>query len=140
MRNQKEIIEELKKFTPTEDGDWSEFVVLVEDLWKMPNVQAAYPTLLDLLVKYDDDYMECQWSIIHGMEHSGGYELDLVNSLRKKPVDITIMMVSRMINARMKKIAGMSIESLLLEILGRTDITGQLRDVTEECLERLRSK
>jgi hypothetical protein len=139
MRKQEEIIEDLKHFCPTHEGDWSHFVMLLDELWTTKNPQKAYNTLFELLVKYDHDYMECQWHIIHGMESFGDYESDLVDSLITRPVDLTLTMLSRLINSGRKNIAHTNIESLLNQILNRTDISEDLRSFAEDSLIRLKT-
>lgn len=138
MRKQEEIIENLRQFTPTQDGDWSDFVRLLDELWTTKNPQRAYKTLFELLVRYDDDYMECQWDIVHGMEHFGDYESDLVDSLRIRPVDLTLTMLSRLINSGRKEIAATRIEILLEQILDRVDINEELRRLAQDCSARLK--
>ncbi len=139
MRKQEEIIKDLKRFSPTQDGDWSDFIKLLDELWTTKNPQKGYSTLFELLVKYDDDYMECQWDIIHGMEHFGGYEVELVNSLILKPVDLTLTMLSRLINSGRKEIAATSIEMLLDQILEREDSNEELRRFAQDCKTRLKA-
>ena len=139
MRKQEKIIEDLKLFSPTQDGDWSDFTKLMEELWTTRNPQNGYRTLFELLVKYDDDYMECQWDIIHGMEHSGEYESELVDSLRTKPVDLTLTMLSRLINSGRKEIANTSIEMLLDQILERKDSNEELKRLAQDCRTRLKA-
>jgi hypothetical protein len=139
MRKQEEIIEDLKKFSPTRDGDWSDFVKLLDELWTTKNPQRAYRTLFELLVKYDGDYMECQWDIIHGMEHFGEYESELVDSLTIKPVDLTLTMLSRLINSGRKQIASTSIEMLLEQILDRADSNEELSRLAQDCKTRLKT-
>jgi hypothetical protein len=139
MRKQEEIIEDLKHFSPTQNGDWSDFIKLLDELWATKNPQKSYKTLFELLVKYDDDYMECQWAIIHGMEHFGEYESELVDSLTTKPVDLTLTMLSRLINSGRKQIAMTSIETLLGQILDRPDNNDELRRLAQDCKTRLKA-
>jgi hypothetical protein len=93
--------------------------------------------LFELLVKYDDEYMECQWDIIHGMEHFGEYESELVDSLITKPVDLTLTMLSRLINSGRKQIADTGIETILERILDRPDSNDELRRLAQDCKTRL---
>ena|SRR5687768_1538739 len=102
------------------------------------NPQRTYRTLFELLIRYDADYMECQWDIVHGMEHFGDYESDLVDSLRIRPVDLTLTMLSRLINSGRKEIAATRIEILLEQILNRADVNEKLRRLAQDCMARLR--
>jgi hypothetical protein len=138
MRKQEEIIEDLKRFSPTQAGDWSDFIKLLDELWATKDPQKGYKTLFELLVKYDEDYMECQWGIIHGMEHFGEYESELVDSLTMKPVDLTLTMLSRLINSGRKEIAATRIEMLLEKILDRSDSNEELRKFAQDCKTRLK--
>ncbi len=134
---QSEIIENLKNFSPTADGDWTEFIELLDKLWTTKNPERAYKTLFDLLIKFDNDYMECQWGIIHGIEHFGNYESELIDSLKFKPVDMTLTMLSRIINTGEKIIDNSNIDTLLNDILNRTDIDENLKELAQDCMTRL---
>jgi hypothetical protein len=138
MRDVKEIVESLRRFEPSPDGNWSEFIELLDALWKTNYPQEGYKTLFDLLVKFDSDYVECQWSVVHGMEYSGGYETELVESLRKKPAHLTLVMLSRIINVGEKEIAGISIERLLNEIILTIGPNENLGKFTLDCMGRLK--
>ena len=140
MRTQKEIIEDLRNFAPTEHGDWTEFINLMYELWETEPPQQAYKTLFELLIRYENDYVECQWNIVHGMEHVGEYESDLVDSLMEKPVDLTLTMLSRIINVGEKQVAGKNIALVLEEILARTDINEDLRAFALDCKLRLQKE
>lgn len=134
---QSEIIENLRTFSPGESGDWTAFIDLLDKLWATKKPQKAYSTLFDLLIKFEDDYMECQWGIIHGMEHFGDYESELLATLSKKPVDMTITMLSRVINSGEHTLAGVNIEAILEGILQRADVSGGLKDFSRDCMARL---
>jgi len=55
------------------------------------------------------------WSALHWLEAqpSGLYEHALLNSLQRKPVPFTLIMVNRMLNAGLKQAAGVSLLQLL---------------------------
>ena len=132
------VIERLRNFEPSPDGDWSEFIELLDALWKTNNPYVGYRTLFELLEKFDDDYMECQWSVIHGMEHSGRYEKELIESLRRKPAHLTLVMLSRIINSGEKEIDGIRIQSLLNEIIENHAVNEDQREFALDCILRLR--
>lgn len=138
MINQEKIIEGLKNFKPTQDGDWTDFIELLDELWATEHPQKGYKTLFELLVKYDEDYMECHWDIVHGMEHFGGYESELLESLSIKPAALTLTMLSRLVNSGKKEISSISIDSLLQQILDRPDINNKLRIRAQNCKARLK--
>ena len=124
---------------PKGDGDWTALIKLLEELWATKSPQKAYSTLFELLVKYDSNYMECQWDIIHGMEFFGGYEAELVDSLLTKPAGLTLTMLSRLINGGQKQIGATRIDLLLDQVINRADVDEGLIRFAQECKARLKS-
>ena len=138
MARTDKIVEAIRQFVPTEDGDWSEFISLLDELWNTNEPQKGYKALFDVMIKFEDD-MEGEWQIIHGMEHFGGYEVELVKSLKQRPTFHTLVMLSRIINVQEKEIAGVRIEDLLGEILLKLSGNQRLKQFAEGCVERLRN-
>ena len=75
--------------------------------------------LFQLLERFPkDESAGVLWSVLHGIEtHHPNYEAELIQSLRRHPTDITVMMVRRMVNSGYSFVAGQSSKSLYQAVL-----------------------
>ena len=69
-----------------------------------------------------DDGAGVAWSIVHGLESLPGYEPHLVDSLRRRPSELGVVMLNRMLNVGQLAAGDVEIHALLGEIAARSDI------------------
>jgi hypothetical protein len=67
------------------------------------------------------------WSIVHALEDSPLYPPHLLASLRRRPAELSVVMVNRMLNAGEKELAGIPAMEVLLEISNRHDVDPGIR-------------
>jgi hypothetical protein len=64
----------------------------------------------------DHDGFGVFWSIVHLLEASKDHELDLIASVKRKPVHFNLLMVNRLLNAEILEINGESLLALLTSV------------------------
>ena len=98
-----EIIEELNAME-IDDSNEDEMIervdMLMRDLSKNDDAQTACEAMINLLERHPHADFGGPGAIIHTIEdHIGHYEKFLFESLNRKPVDSTLMLLQRIINA-----------------------------------------
>ena len=56
------------------------------------------------------------WSLVHALEHFGGYEAPLLQSLRRRPSPFTVLLAQRLQNGGVTQIDGVPLLALLQQI------------------------
>ncbi|MGJ7565618.1 hypothetical protein ACSFBM_17330 [Variovorax sp. GB1R11] len=130
------IARDIAKFAPTEDGDWRRLDALLVELWQVDGAERAIPEMLSVFERYpEEDGHGVMWSIVHGLEGLPNYEPALLGSLRRQPSDLGIVMVSRMLNAGITEIDGVSL-LLTLEEIATTASSPYLREAALSAASR----
>jgi hypothetical protein len=74
------------------------------------------------------------FSIVHGIEHIGGYEEELLRSVYRKPSHGGVSMIHRMQNTGQTTINEKDIKALYKELLERSDLSDRLRKEIKDYL------
>lgn len=89
------------------DPDDAEFVpslvAALEILGEVPDPPSLYADVFDFIESHDDVDMGGPGPIVHALEELGGYEQALRDSLRRRPVDMALWMVHRILNSKPPK-------------------------------------
>jgi hypothetical protein len=96
-----------RSMTPT---TWRRSTPLVET-FQSPEAEKAVGAMLRVFERFPTgDSHGVFWSILHGLEaHSGRYEFQLIESVRRAPAEFSLIMLNRMINAGETELAGESL-------------------------------
>ena len=96
------------------DGSWGSLEDLFEQVFSTDTPSEYYPAIFSLFERYpDDDGCGVFWSALHGMEHIGGYEVQLAKSHQQAPSMMSDIMLSRLQNGGILEIDGINISSLI---------------------------
>lgn len=103
------LIAELRKFTAddfddTKGGTGPErLYTLCEEISALPNPVLAFPEFFTLIERLADSELGTPGPLVHTMEkHIGSYENLLAESVKRKPTDLSIWMVNRILNGPAK--------------------------------------
>ncbi|MGB8353302.1 MAG: hypothetical protein WCD79_05405 [Chthoniobacteraceae bacterium] len=73
---------------------------LTRELRELPQPERAVPALFDVMERMPDSDLGTPGPLVHTLESMPGrYESELVESLRRRPVVLSIWMVNRILNA-----------------------------------------
>jgi hypothetical protein len=114
MSSIEQIIKDLETFDAIRDG-WPKLGSLVHDL------KASPAPLVDALLGVFERHPGTSstngvlMSVLHTLEAVPNYETHIVESLRRKPSVLTVLMVNRMLNSNITKIGPHSLMQLLEE-------------------------
>jgi hypothetical protein len=115
-RTAAEVVADIRTFQP-EGGNWGPLDDLLGELWATGGAGRYVPDLLAVLERFpEDDGAGVLWSVIHGVESLLGYELELVQSVRRGPSELGVTMVGRLLNGGVSHVGGVSLVRVLQEV------------------------
>lgn len=92
--------------------------------------------VLDLYERFpDEDGHGIFWSLLHAVEASAGYEDALFDSVSRAPGEFNVMLVGRLANAGIVRIAGRDLLALLKAVAKRTDVSERARETAQGFLD-----
>ena len=95
-----------------------------------------FRALLGVLERFPlDDGLESFWSIVHLLEACEGYEPYLVASVSRRPAELTLTMLSRLLNAGLTHCGDISYASMLASAATDTSVAPELRVRAAHLLE-----
>ncbi len=134
MKSIEEIIKALKSYTPINDN-WEDLDILIDKACSTKDTNIIKP-LLSLFERYPEhDGYGAFWSIVHGLEGIGNYEVQLANSVLSKPHEMSIMMLNRMINGGINNIEGKPILEILNEVVENELFSNSVREQASHFIE-----
>ena len=127
MRNTQEIINDIHQFEPQE-GNWLKLEDLLNELWETGFQQNYTNDLLKVFERFPkEDGAGVFWTIVHGIEGFGTYELQLINSLYRQPSEMGIVMLTRIKKIGAKSVGGIEINKIITDLLSKRDLTPTMR-------------
>ncbi|HEU5138075.1 MAG TPA: hypothetical protein VFU13_23220 [Steroidobacteraceae bacterium] len=128
IRPAAEILRDIDGFMPT-DGSWLRLDDLLGELFQQPVDAEGIKAMLRVFERFPlDEAVGPAWSIVHGLESLPGYEPYLVDSLRRRPSELGVVMLNRMLNVGQLAAGDADIHALLREIAARSDIEPSIRE------------
>lgn len=133
------IIKDLEDFDPIE-SDWERADALIEELMASPAPATGAAALLGVFERWPGALTGgvgggCLFSAIHALESLPGYEPHLLQSLRRKPSVLSVMLANRMLNAGEMSIGDVHLVPLLRELLVAPKTTRTVKEEIETVLE-----
>lgn len=114
------ILGDIRVFQP-EEGNWIPLDELLAELWDSGKAAKHIPDLLAVLERFPkDDGEGVLWSIVHGLENVGGYEPELIQSVRRQPSELGVTMIGRLLNSGTIQVNGVSLVDVLREVVAST--------------------
>jgi hypothetical protein len=135
-RTTQEIIAAIDGFNPA-GGNWLGLDKLVQELFESGSAAIGIESMLRIFERFPgEDGEGVFWTIVHGLETLPGYEVKVVNSLRRKPSEFTLLMVNRLLNGGFQEIDRVSLLSLLEDVVKDPKAQPDVRQSAQEYLER----
>lgn len=126
------IASEIEEFSPS-DGNW---LGLDRAVGKISDVDdEAISACLRVFEKYpEEDGAGVFFTIIHTLEHFGGYEAALASSVLRSPNQWNLLMLNRMLNAEIDVAGDYAIFELLMSVHKNESVPLELRELAIEYL------
>jgi hypothetical protein len=122
-----EVVADIRDFQPT-GGDWVPLDDLLAELWDTGVAGRHVPDLFAVLERFpEDDGFGVLWACLHTIEALPGYEPELVRSVRRRPTELGVIMVGRLLNAGVPDIEGVALVGLLREVVGSAAASERVR-------------
>jgi hypothetical protein len=130
------LLDAIRHFEPA-GGDWRPLDQMISDLCREPLSPEGIDAFLSVLERFPtEDGAGVLWSIVHALEHSPLYPPHLLASLRRRPAELSVVMVNRMLNAGETTLAGIPAMDVLLEVANRNDIDPNIRKYAKSFVAR----
>ncbi|TAA42570.1 hypothetical protein EXY25_14860 [Corallincola spongiicola] len=134
MRDISDIIRDLDEFKPVND-DWSALDLLIDEAIEANSPQLITPLLSILERNQSHDGFGVFWSIVHGLESMDGYEAELKNSVLRKPHELSVVMLNRLVNSSVSDIAGTPINALIEQVAMDVNVPEDIRETAKDLLD-----
>lgn len=126
------IAEEIDAFSPS-DGNWLGLDRAVSTLNDIDDEIIA--ACLRVFERYpEDDGAGVFFTIIHTLEHFGGYESALASSVRRNPNQWNLLMLNRMLDADIDAAGDYTIFELLMNVQKGDSLPLKLRELAKDYL------
>ena len=109
---------------------------LVDSFFAHPRAAEHLDVWFRFLERFpEDDGFEVFWSILHALEKQAGCDLGVLRSVQRKPSRFPVLMVNRMLNAGIRRVAGVELLDLLRAVATDTNV---IPSVSEDAKKFLR--
>ena len=123
------IIEALKRFN--EPHDEEQLRLLDEAVGAVDSKacgEKEFRALLGVFERFqEDDGYEVFWSIVHCLEACTGYELTLIESVTRCPVEFNVLMINRLLNGGVVQINNQSLLSVLVSVSSNPTASAEVK-------------
>ena len=129
------VIHKLEQFIAEKSEDWLLLDELIVALFEEDVTESGIEMLLKVTEAYpDEDGCEVFWSIIHGLESVKGYECYLIESVKRQPSLVNLLMINRLLNGGTEQIQNTNLLEILQQAKLHPGITPPLIEDTEDYL------
>lgn len=111
-RPTEDIVKDIAKFDAIRDG-WPKLDTLLNELKASPTPARGVDALLGVFERHPGSTSDVLMTVLHTLETVPGYEIHLVESLRRRPSVFAVMMVNRMLNSDVTDVGADSLMQLL---------------------------
>ena len=132
-----DIIAKLDAFVASgnECEDVDRLDAVVDGLRSMPGARTALPALFDLLERHPQSDLGAPGPIVHEIEAIGGHVSELLASIRRFPVDLTVWMVNRLLNSDLEPPIREELLDALRDVATNKAVIEQVRESARQFLE-----
>lgn len=115
--------------TVSDQHDLDELVELVEAYFQHAEAADHLELWFRFLERFpDEDGFGGFWSILHGIERYPGCDWLAVDSVRRRPSRFPVLMLNRMLNVGIRRVAGVDLLGLLQHVAQSPDTTPGVRE------------
>jgi hypothetical protein len=127
-RSSAQVVADLEAFRPS-DGNWRPLDDLLEELCETGRAEEHVRDLLAILERFPEDIgAGVLWGVVHILESLPGYEPELVRSVQRRPSELAITMVRRLLNVGTTQVAGFSLRDLLASVASNPAVPESVRE------------
>jgi hypothetical protein len=113
----------------------------VDELFASDQPERGMEALLRIFERFPDkDGYGVFWSILHGLETLPGYEVSVVESVRRQPSEFGLLMINRMLNVGRTRAGGVDLMAILEEVSTDPKYSKGARQGAREYLEWQRTR
>jgi hypothetical protein len=121
-RTTTQIVHDIDQFVPV-DGSWTHLDVLIGELFRQPITSECIAAALRVFERFPTEHGGgVLWSIVHGLESHPDYESHLVASVRRRPSELGVIMLHRILKIGQKDAGGVSIHSILSTVAASSEV------------------
>jgi hypothetical protein len=113
---------------------------LTDAVAKLPNPELAIPVMFELMERMPDAEIGSPGPLVHTLEAIPGYEVQLAESMRRKPSLLSVWMVNRILNAPIAEGSRQDWMTLLQVCADRPDLPHSVRQDARRFLSRQSAK
>jgi hypothetical protein len=115
---------------------WERLKELTDALTSIPDAEKAIPEMFSVMERLPDVDLGSPGPLVHTMERwRGGYEHELVNSVRRRPSTLSVWMVNRILNTDLPDDTRRSYMSLLNEAATHPTASETVREDARRFIE-----
>jgi len=130
-----ELVAALDAFGGQDTCDLKALDTLLAEALSLPPDAALDSALFGIFERFpEEDGHSVYWTLVHGLEGRGAYEVSLLASVRRAPSPFTLTMLDRIWNAGQTQCAGETIRSILKSVAGSPDASPHVRSEARRLL------
>jgi len=132
-----DVVADLDAFMAVNDGcgDVDRLNAITYGLAAQPAASTALPALFAVLERHPTSDLGAPGPIVHTIEAIGGHIDELLGSIRRAPVDLTVWMVNRLLNSDLDAGVRESLIDALRDVARNEALPQHVRDSAREYLE-----
>jgi hypothetical protein len=132
-----DLIERLGAISDAEDAaQLAELAAVIPALVPEKCGAPEFEALLGVLERSPlSDGFESYWSIVHFLEACTGYEPFLVRSVLRRPAELSLTMINRLLNAGISQCEGKPLVNVLVSVAECAGLEPRLREIARDFLE-----
>ncbi len=127
----------IDNFSP-EDGVWLKLDELLIELQETNQIERGIENLFKVFERFpDEDGSGVFWTILHSIESTKNYELELLKSIERHPTEMTINMIQRITNTGIRKINDIKVSDILLDVLNHKNSNSDVIEDVKELIDEI---
>jgi len=137
MGTVKATIDALRAFVPTDDGkDVARLYEILDGFDSLPGRDRAIQSMFELMERFPDADLGAPGPLVHEIEAIDGYQAFLRQSLRRRPTDLTLWMVNRILNSELDEESRRSWLNELRAVASHPDAPASAREAAARFVAR----
>ncbi|QLY81799.1 hypothetical protein [Clostridium intestinale] len=121
------IVNKIMNFKPRND-DWFELEEILEELYNSNRAVLGLEAMLRIYERYPDEDNDILWGMLHGIEGIENYEVKVIESIARTPSFFGILMINRMLNAKIYSIENMNLIDILKSVVDNPSATNYVKE------------
>ena len=115
-------------------ADIERLAEITEKLPTLADAATALPALFGVLERHPDDDLGAPGPVVHTIEAIGGHIPELLKSIGRVPVDLTVWMVNRLLNSELDANTRKALMETLRDVADNETVTEDVRESSRRFL------